>query len=216
MISISGIEKQRELEKLPYFNKQTAGILIGKTGRNLDKKIEQLVKKQYLIRLRNGLYASQPYFLAESNKETYYEYLANILRYPSYLSLEYVLSLCSLIPEGEFAFTSITQKTSRSYQNEFGIFIYRSIKPELFTGYKKKQFGQLNIAIASCAKALFDYLYLKENISSDLEYEIKEGLRINWFNFSQEDREEFKKYVRLYRCPKMKKIAEIMERTVFK
>ena len=43
MISISGIEYQKELESLPYFNKSQAGILIGKEGKTI-KAIRNLLK----------------------------------------------------------------------------------------------------------------------------------------------------------------------------
>ncbi|KKU07096.1 MAG: hypothetical protein UX11_C0020G0008 [Candidatus Collierbacteria bacterium GW2011_GWC2_45_40] len=52
MISISGIEHQKELEALPYFTKSQAGLLIGKSDRNLDGKLAQLSRLGYLISLK--------------------------------------------------------------------------------------------------------------------------------------------------------------------
>ena len=48
MYGISGIKERDKLEQLPIFNKKTAAILIGKTGNNLDKKIERLLKEVVL------------------------------------------------------------------------------------------------------------------------------------------------------------------------
>jgi len=59
MISISGIEYQKELESLPFFNKSQARLLIGKTGRNLDAKLAQLKKVGYLVPLKKNLYVSE-------------------------------------------------------------------------------------------------------------------------------------------------------------
>ena len=90
MIRISGIEHQKELESLPFFSKSQARLLIGKTGRNLDAKLAQLKKSAIWYRLKN-LYVSDPYY-QQTNRFFYGEYLAGILRSPSYLSLEYILT----------------------------------------------------------------------------------------------------------------------------
>jgi len=211
MITISGIKYQKELEKLPYFNKKTVGILIGKKEGNLDKKIEQLIRKKYLISLKKGLYVASAYLSSQSKKSDYCEYIANILRYPSYLSLEYVLSINNLIPEAIYAWTSITLKTPRVYKNQLGSFIYRNVKSTLFTGFTKEKKGEFNISIATTAKSLFDYLYLKRNLADNLQYELNQGLRINWDNFSEEDLKEFEKYTIASQSKKMKKILKVIE-----
>lgn len=211
MITISGIKYQNELEKLPYFNKKTASVLIGKKNWNLDKKINQLKKKGYLVNLKNGLYVSTVYLNLQTNKNIYCQYIANILRYPSYLSLEYVLSENNLIPEAVYIWTSVTSKSPRQYKNPLGVFVYKNIKESLFAGFKKRKVGEFKLTIASLAKALFDYLYLKRNLGVDLEFELKEGLRINWLNFSGSDLRELEKYVESSQSGKMKKILKIIK-----
>jgi len=211
MITISGIKYQNELEKLPYFNKRTASVLIGKKNWNLDKKIARLKNKGYLANLKKGFYVTSVYLNSQINKNIYCQYIANILRYPSYLSLEYVLSENNLIPEAVYIWTSVTSKSSRQYENSLGMFVYKNIKKDLFTGFKKRKVGEFKIAIASLAKALFDYLYLKRNLGVDLESELKEGLRINWLNFSDLDLRELEKYVELSQSGKMKKILKIIK-----
>jgi len=208
MISISGIKYQRELEALPYFNKFAARELIGKTGKNLDKKIERLRKKGYLLSLKKGLYASSV-FVERVERKLYQEYLANMLRFPSYLSLEYALAEYGLIPEGILALTSITPKSSRIFANSLGTFIYKNIKPSLFGGFSEKDFLDKKIKIATPAKALFDFLYLRKIV--DLRQEITEGLRINWEVFSKDDFREFASFTKKARSAKMKQILEIME-----
>ena len=211
MITISGIKYQKELEKLPYFNKKTASILIGKSGWNLDKKIEQLREKGYLINLKKGLYVTASYLDPQTDKSAYCQYIANFLCYPSYLSLEYVLSESNLIPQAVYIWTNVTSKTSREYKNSLGLFSYRNVKKSLFTGFMKKRVGEFRIVVASPAKALFDYLYLKRNLGADLKLEIREGLRINWLNFSQSDLRELAGYVALSRSKKMEKMLKIIE-----
>ncbi len=203
MYGISGTKYFEELEKLPYFNKNTAGILLQKAGRNLDRKIERLTKSGYLMRLKNGLYITKPSFLATSDKTGYSESLASILCYPSYLSLEYVLAQAGLIPEAIQAFTSITTKSTREIKNFLGRFLYQNIDDRLFCGFTNGK--------ASTAKALFDYLYLKSNLGTDIQAELSSGLRINWDNFSVPDYQEFEKYVAISSSQKMVKIAKIIK-----
>lgn len=182
---------QRELELLPYFNKNAASILIGKKGRNLDKKIAQLTRIGYLETLKKGYYVSSAY-VEKVQKEPYAEFIANVLKIPSYISSEYVLAKEGLIPESVFSVTSITTKTPRSFSNFLGAFLYKNVKQELFTGYRGSFWEDKIIYMATKAKALFDYFYLKK--IENIEREIYDS-RINWDNFSQDDFKEFEKYV---------------------
>lgn len=209
MISIPGIKYQKELEALPYFNKKTASILIGKKDRNLDKKIERLQKKAYFLSLKKGLYTTSVFVEKLANKKLYSEYLANILRYPSYISLEYALSEYGLIPEGVLSITSITLKSGRVFENTLAKFSYQNIKNPLFVGFIEKDFLDKKINFATKAKALFDTLYLKK--LSNLQKELTEDLRINWANFTKKDLKEFSKYVKISKSLKMEQILKIME-----
>ena len=212
MSSISGIKNQAELESLPYFNKKTAEVLIGKKGRNLDKKISQLFNREYLLGLKKGFYLTQRYYSQQQDKRAFLEYLANVLYSPSYLSLEYVLSLSGLIPEGICALTSISLKSSRVFENRLGTFIYRNVKEELFCGYRQVQKGSFSIYIATKAKALFDFLYLKRNLSRDYDYDLNEGLRINWDVFIFEDFKELESLVKISKSIKMERFLKEIRR----
>ncbi|MEK7061245.1 MAG: hypothetical protein AAB954_01140 [Patescibacteria group bacterium] len=208
MISIPGIENQKELQSLPYFTKNAASVLIGKTGRNLDKKIAQLTKIGYLETFKKGFYVSSAYAEKMPN-EPYSEFIANVLRSPSYLSCEYVLAKEGLIAESVFAVTSITTKTSRSFSNFLGTFMYKNIKSGLFTGYYESYWEEKIIYIATKAKALFDYFYLKK--MENIEQEIYDS-RINWNNFSREDLHKFEKYVTLASGKKMFNVLKWIKR----
>ena len=116
MISIAGIKYQNKLESLPYFTNREASLLIGKSGRNLDSKLAQLKKIGYLHSLKQNLSVTDTYLSTTSLGE-YLEFMANTLRAPSYLSLEYVLAKHNFIPEGVATITSITPKSSRQYSN---------------------------------------------------------------------------------------------------
>lgn len=193
-----------ELELLPYFNTQTASLVLGKKGLNLYRQIERLVKNGYFLRLKSGLYVTKTFWDRNiNNRSPYCQQIANALRFPSYLSLEYVLAQNELVPEAINTYTSITLKTPRSYQNFLGTFRYTNIKDSLFCGFSQR--------VASKAKALFDFLYLKKNINPGYKLELFEGLRINWNNFSKTDLKEFKKFCFMAKSTKMDRLAKIME-----
>ncbi len=211
MCGISGIKYQKKLEKLPFFNKKTAQVLIDKRGDNLDKKIQRLLNKKYLINLKKGLYVSKVYLNKIDNINNYSEYIANQLRKPSYLSLDYMLSKYNLIPEIINVWTSITKKSTRKYENYLGNFVYKNVKEELFCGCKKIKVGNYEIYRADKSKAMFDFLYLKSNLSNDLKNELEKGLRLNWNVFSEKDIKNFEKYAQKADSKKMSRILSIIK-----
>ena len=212
MISISGIKYQEKLESLPYFNKKQGGMLIGKEAKNLDKKLEQLAKIGYFLNLKKGTYTTTAFY-EKNNKQEFIEFVANSLRSPSYISLEYVLAKENMIPEMVYAITSITTKTSRSYNNFLGTFAYKNIKKELFLGYQEKKWGDRGIYQATKAKALFDFLYLRK--LENLKQELISDLRINWDNFSQKNLAEFAEYVQTSSSSKMAIVLKIIKNNVY-
>jgi predicted transcriptional regulator of viral defense system len=195
------------MEQLPYFNKITLGEILGKSGENLNYWIKILLKKGEIIALKKGLYVSKLYLIGLERspqlRELYLEYLANIIRYPSYISLEYVLGKYGALPENVYAITSLTLKTSRIYKNKLGTFIYRNIKENLFANFTASDFEGKRIKIATRAKALFDFLYYKNTQDPD-------EFRINWSIFNKDDRGEFKQIVAVSKSAKMERLAKVL------
>ncbi|MBI3576858.1 hypothetical protein HY086_02330 [Candidatus Gottesmanbacteria bacterium] len=205
------------LKQAPYLTKQNLALALSQEGENLNYWIKKLAKEKRLIRLKKGWYASSYYMDLISqepkNREMYIEYLANVLRFPSYVSLEYVLSTCGLLPESAFAITSITVKTPRVYTTDVGTFIYRNIKDSLFSGYRYSDFNGKKVRIASPAKALFDFLYLKKLTppAKRKEYLLRDG-RINWDVLKTEDKIEFLSFVQRSGSGKMRLIAALLKK----
>lgn len=210
---LSGI-KYTNFEDLPYLNKASLSLALGKKGSALNYWVRRLVKTGELIPLKNGLFTSNAFLLKIRDRplllDSYREHLAGILRHPSYISLEYVLAKNDVIPDLPFAITSITQKSSRTFSNNLGTFIYRNINQALFTGYVRSSFLDKRYFTATTAKALFDYLYLKNLGRSGYERMLADDLRINWDALKKPDAEEFQKYVALSRQRKMEKIMKII------
>ncbi|MFA6074139.1 MAG: hypothetical protein WC758_08530 [Candidatus Woesearchaeota archaeon] len=204
-----------QIDKLPFFNKVTLGVALNKSGQNLDYWIKTRLKSGEIVALKKGLFVSKMYLarIEESSGiyEKYIQFMANILRYPSYISLEYVLSLYGMIPEGVYVITSITTKSSRLFTNKLGNFRYQNIKKSLFLGYNEVDYKNNPVRLASRAKALFDTIYLRSFGNSSLEYELIEGLRLNLDDFIKDDIDEFKSYVDLSNSVKMRKTVKILK-----
>lgn len=201
------------LEQIPYFNKQTLGQILKKQGSSLDYWVKTLVKRGDLIVLKKGFYVSRFYLLSLSKnpeaRERYLEYLANMIRFPSYISLEYALSKYGAIPEGVAVITSLTTKSTRSFQNSLGSFTYRNIKPELFFGFKNFDFEGKRVKFASKAKALFDFFYFKKQ--KELAGKGIGSFRINWDVFEDEDRKEFREFVKISDSIKLNRVLKSLQ-----
>ena len=208
------LKLKETLEKLAYYTKQNLNLYLNKEGESLNYWIKKLINKDILIPIKKGFYVSSFFLekLKDKNQtEEYFEYLAGIIRYPSYISLEYALAKYGLIPESVFIITSISKKTTRKYDSKLVAYSYRKIKDSIFTGFIEKKFGRQIIRFATPSKALFDYLYLKK-FTSDIEIEnylLKTG-RINWSVLESVDKKLFIKYVDLSSSNKMSKILKIL------
>lgn len=208
MGSISKTENIKLLENKPYLTKTELSFLLDKKGKNLDKKILQLTKNNYLVSLKNGFYVTKTYITRAPINIG--EYISNILCYPSYLSLEYVLQKEGVLPELVMVYTAITNKITKRFDNALGQFSYRSIQKDLFTGYQEIEFWQgYKIKVATKAKALFDFLYLKSFKNAPF-VEIINDLRLNYEVISNNDLDEFEKYVKIISSPKMIRILKIL------
>lgn len=206
-----------QLKNLPYLDKVKLSQILGKEGEVLNYWVKKLLAEKTLIPLKKGFYTSSIYLLTLKNnpgeQEKYLEYLANMLRYPSYLSLEYLLAKYGLIPEGVFTLTSITIKSPRIYSNSLATFIYRKIKPALFAYFTQKEFQDKKIFLATPAKALFDFLYFKKFASiAQMRAELILDLRLNWEALRKEDQKELREIIKNSGSKKMLKVLTILKK----
>jgi predicted transcriptional regulator of viral defense system len=125
------------------------------TKKNLRKVMYRWKRKGWVASLKKGLYEiayPKPLNIPDF-------YVANKMYQPSYVSLETALSFYSVIPEVSMAVTSITTKPTRKYKNRHGLFLYRTVRSELFKGYSIEENKGFLILIAEPEKAFIDYLY---------------------------------------------------------
>lgn len=161
---------------------------------NKNTKICREVKNGKLIKIINGLYETNP------NVNGYL--LAGSIYGPSYLSFDYALSFYGLIPEKVTVFTSATfeKKKKKSYNNEFGSFLYRDVPTSVYPlGINIIKEGEYYYQIATPEKAICDKLYTLKPIKNmqELENVLFNDIRIDFNEFKKlklEDIEMISKY----------------------
>lgn len=133
-------------------------------------KINDLLKKGAIIRVKKGLYV----FGTELAREPYSkETLANLIYGPSYISLQYALSFYGLIPERIETVTSVTDKRKKRFDTPIGIFSYRYINPSLYPyGITLHETDARHaFLIAAKEKALADVLYFSAKFADQEQLE---------------------------------------------
>lgn len=186
------IYKTLEHERYYIFSSEDISLFYPKEKKhNLSKLIYRWKKKGWVYPLKNGLY-----------ELTYPEvfnipdmYIANRLYSPSYISLETALSNYSIIPEVSMAVASITTKPTRRFRNRHGLFLYRTLRPQFFTGYYIEKEGRFDILIAEPEKALMDYLYFKTYRSRRLDLTQE---RLDKDALAKLSRKKMEKYAKLF------------------
>lgn len=180
-------------------------------------RIKRALKNGSLLLLKRGLYLNVNAYLHESDQADLFEFIASRLHQDSYISLEYVLQKHQMILTSALkSITSITLKQTYCYKNFAGKFIYKNIKPACYFGFKKTKFRNRTYLIATRAKALFDYLYLRPEFGSRNEKYLHRQLfqksPLKWENFSEEDFKEFDGYVWKSNSFKMMRLNRVIER----
>lgn len=125
-----------------------------------------------LVQLRRGVYVLPEHYRDHQNCAFY---AANVLKKPSYISLEKALEFYGLIPEAVKVYTSITSKRAGHFKNDIGDFDYRHICEELFWGYQPIMMEGQAVFMARPEKALLDLIYLN---CIDVSYDFLDGLRL--------------------------------------
>jgi hypothetical protein len=131
-------------------------------GRPNDK-ISEMIRSGELLALRRGLYVPGP----ELDLPIPDLFLvANHLRGPSYISLESALSHWGLIPERVHEISSVTIKTTKTYDTPIGRFSYEHLTTPYFSfGIRSVRLTEFQTAlIASPEKALCDKIILTSGV----------------------------------------------------
>lgn len=208
------VSKLKTLATLGYFEKNALLQLMDLKPNSLYANIKRWLKKGVIIQLKKGFYVTAEYFDKNEGRDAYFEFIANKLYGPSYLSTEYVLGQHGILAEAVFAFTSVTLKTKRSFANRAGKFIYRNIKDELFDGFEIIDRNGFQIKKATKAKALFDYLYFKLLRIPSIDEPLVESFRLNLDSFTKKDMAEFGGHCAKTGMKKFYNLPKLLERTL--
>lgn len=184
----------RPFENIPYFTlegfKQSAGMDASHQVRVL---LHRWGQAGHILSLKKGLYMTRRFYEGHRRDYLFTAAISAILLPQSYLSLEFILQQHNLLTEVTYPITAITKKNTRTIINAVGTFWYRHIRPGLYQGFSISDYFGIQIAQASLAKALFDYLYLRPLPANQRspKIDLAEELRLNLDEFSQADRSEF-------------------------
>jgi hypothetical protein len=121
-----------------------------------EEKIKYLVHKGDLVRIKRGLYVLSPQY----GKLVSTYMLAEMVYWPSYISMQSALKFYGLIPESVFGVIGVTTKRPNSQATPFGNFTYhRSSLHEFLWGIRMQPIDQhRQVRVASPLKALFDLI----------------------------------------------------------
>ena len=168
-------------------------------------QLSDWISREYIKPLAGGYYV-----LADSQvNESLLFMLANLIYEPSYISRESALAHYLVIPESVLGVTSTSSRKTRQYDTQWGVFSYRSIKPELMFGYQVIEKGQnIKFKIAKLEKAILDYLYWNPDLRNE---EDLAGLRWNSdLITSLNDNSLFWKYLRIFNSKVLDRRVKIL------
>ena len=180
-------EFESKIRELPAFNLNDVRKL---DPEFLRQQLNDWQNRGYVKPLAGGYY-----LLADrAMDEMYLFLLANKIYEPSYVSLESALAFYEVIPETVLGVTCVSSRKTKQYECTWGVFSYRSVKPQYMIGYQVIENSPGNkFKIACLEKAVLDYLYLNSDIQSTADFE---GLRWNRTQLrGLLDRSVFVKYV---------------------
>ena len=183
------------VRSMPYFDLPTVVQLSGEIRQSLRMQLSRLVRQGKIKSLRRGMYAlGEPYRKVNPNPAM----LANRIYTPSYLSFHWALGYYGLIPEKVVLYTSATARVPRLFENEFGRFQYKHIKPDCFAGYQTVEIDGQKVLIAVPEKALLDLWHIEDG---EWTTERMAGMRFQ--NFEMVSLKKLSRYAEMFQSPRL-------------
>jgi hypothetical protein len=184
-------------------------------------KLRDLVRGDYIVRIKQGLYAIAPQFRRGPFPV---EVLANRTYWPSYVSLEWALAYHNFIPESPRQITSIAMRNSPSsrmkrFRTPEGVFAYRHIPASAYprgVGSYEAPFGEgvTAFAMALPEKALADKVFFEKGLSpiiSEIREYLRDNLRIEETALSELDHMLMDEIADGYRSRKIEALARALK-----
>ena len=171
----------REHRGKKLFSLQDLSQLAGEKRDSLIVQLNRLVESNLIEREARGWYGN-PFNPPDP------EEVAMVLRYPSYLSMEYALSKQGILSQRVYTLTSITTKLPYTYERDKATYEYHQVKRSFFYGFEDED----GVRIAVPEKALLDLIYIRRREMS------VENLRslVDDMYLEELDKERFEKLLR--------------------
>ncbi len=173
-------ELVKALWKEEVFDLPLIEVLSGQSRDALKVQLHRWIRDGKMIALRRGLYTLSEEWSGEKNGAR----LANRMVQPSYLTGLWALSWYGLIPEMVYEYTSAVTSRRQFYENKYGRFGYRALKPEVFRRWSDKECGGRKIRVADPEKAVLDHLYWTAGdplqTMKTLRFQPDEAERFSW------------------------------------
>ncbi len=203
-----------KLIKTAYIDAQTLLNLLA-DYRKPRESILRMVKKEELIRLKNGFYLIADKIKSDSNTIIPYEQVANLLYGPSYVSLEWALSFYGMIPEKVYTITSMTLGRKKIFETPIGEFVYYpspiSSYPIGITLLQSPDFVG-GFLMATPEKALADLVFktCKDLDKAQIKQELMESKRIDQEAFRQFNKGLLVEIGRSYRAKSVNYLVDLV------
>jgi hypothetical protein len=145
--------------------------IVGVFGGFDRRRLYEWSRKGYIHPLTKGHYVFDEY----RHDQNLGLLISNKIYTPSYVSLEFVMSMYGLIPEAVYTYTAVSTKKTTHFATSLGDYSYKSIKPSLYKGYELHKVeiprrGQIEtryVKVATPEKALFDFLYYRRGLMDE-------------------------------------------------
>jgi len=139
---------------------ETGLLLAGEVDPNdVRRQLSRWTKAGRLYQLCRGLYALAPPF---QKVKPHPFVVANRMMHGSYVSLQSALRHYDLIPDIVPVTTSVTTGRPNQWETPLGVYAFRHVKTELFSGYRLLDLGGNQQAfVATPEKALLDLVHLQ-------------------------------------------------------
>lgn len=198
-------EFRQKFQYSPLILTKGLAAVAGAQPQSVSNQIERWQDRGLVMKLKRGVFLLNDH---DRRVNPSRHFIANQLYIPSYVSLEYALNFYGLIPEQVMDVTSVTTKKTAAFKNALGLFLYRHVKQQAFTGFKMiKEDSKNAVFIAEPEKAIVDFFYLNLNKTPSLDT----NLFRNSYRFQNTQRlrcASLKRWAKLFDNAKLTKLIE--------
>lgn len=137
--------------EMTVFHLADFSLLLNKHQETLRVELNRLKKRGLVTHLANGYYAN-PFHPPSL------DYVAMVLKKPSYISMEIALNKFGILPQTVYLYTMVTTQLPYQYEAMDTIFEYHQIQANSFFGFRETA---PQVYMAEPEKALLDLIYLR-------------------------------------------------------